>query len=341
MPQRPEGERIFSAVRAGRINAVERWINDGGDVNGTDENGWSPLHICCEAGNYELAELLLENSAQVVELLLDSGATCDVRGAFARTPLHCAAFNGAVQTVRMLLDDGADPLARDAAGRCPADTVEDALILDAQREEILALLRDAAARPRHHIGSTQQHEPQRQGTPQQKPLLYFQHQQHQQQQCSATPWSKPQAAVPPLGAAAPSIIPLSPHRIDVRAGDGSSSSGGGSSAPRFELSSSGSGGGGSAPAALEGGWNGYRVSGGGSASGGGGGGARVPPQSDAASPQRQQQLHAGARHQLCRGCSTPIASASYKFCPECGCQQRATSPPPQQQQQRSVIAPRR
>eukprot|EP00611_Tribonema_gayanum_P012619 TRINITY_DN2325_c0_g1_i2.p2 TRINITY_DN2325_c0_g1~~TRINITY_DN2325_c0_g1_i2.p2 ORF type:complete len:186 (+),score=58.18 TRINITY_DN2325_c0_g1_i2:321-878(+) len=166
-----EGEiDVFEAARRGEMAMVERWLQAGGDVNVRDDHDWSPLHIACEAGYYEIAELLLDYSAQVnvrgglskwtplhlaayrnrwkvVELLLDSGATCDVRGYFLRTPLHCAAFNGAVKTVKILLDNGADPLARDRDGRCPADTVEDALILDERRQRAARAAVAAARAP--------------------------------------------------------------------------------------------------------------------------------------------------------------------------------------------------
>ncbi|KAG5177654.1 ankyrin repeat-containing domain protein [Tribonema minus] len=279
------GVSIFEAARRGDLAMVERWLQAGGDVNVRDDHDWSPLHIACEAGYYEIAELLLDYSAQVnvrgglskwtplhlaayrnrwkvVELLLDSGATCDVRGYFLRTPLHCAAFNGAVKTVKILLDNGADPLARDRDGRCPADTVEDALILDEQRDEVLDLLRSAA--PRRHIGAAS---------------------------AAAAADTLREAVAPPLNEAAPSLIPpVPPLRRPPRV-----------PAAAAAASTPGrSGGGGSAQHALRSPLHGHHRAGGLPSPG-------APPPGPA-SPK------------FCRDCANPILS-TYKFCPECGTQQ--------------------
>jgi Ankyrin repeats (3 copies)/Ankyrin repeat len=197
---------IHEAARNGQLDEIQKHVeaHPDIDVDVRDRNSWTPLHIACEAGFADIADYLLTHGAQVnsrggmsswtplhlaafrnrfdvVEVLIDSGAACDVRGFFHRTPLHCAAFNGAVKTVRILLDNGADPTAVDLEGRRPEDTLEDALILDEQRDEIRAMLR--AAQPRRLIGSSPQ------------PAAVW------------VPPAAPAMQAPPLSAAAPSLIP--------------------------------------------------------------------------------------------------------------------------------------
>lgn len=59
-------------------------IKNGAKVNSKDNiYGWSPLHKAAEAGNEKIAEILLENGADV-----------DARNHLGNTPLYIAAING-------------------------------------------------------------------------------------------------------------------------------------------------------------------------------------------------------------------------------------------------------
>ena len=60
--------------------------------------GLSPLHVLCEIGDYDLAELLLRAWAVVDAPITLTGGT----------PLHCAAHHGHASIVKLLLRRGAD-----------------------------------------------------------------------------------------------------------------------------------------------------------------------------------------------------------------------------------------
>jgi ankyrin repeat protein len=71
-----------------------------------DENLQMALHHAVAAGHLQVAEMLLEEGADV--------AATDAE---ERTPLHVAAHEGDAAIVRLLLDNGADPMAREFRGR--------------------------------------------------------------------------------------------------------------------------------------------------------------------------------------------------------------------------------
>ena len=54
---------IHQAAEAGNIEVVKQHLADGVDVNAKDEKGWTPLHFVAVGGNKEIAELLINNSA--------------------------------------------------------------------------------------------------------------------------------------------------------------------------------------------------------------------------------------------------------------------------------------
>jgi ankyrin repeat protein len=78
------------------VVAVRLLLEFGADTNLVDKRHWFPLHFAAE-----------RDSAQMVELLADAGASLDVGKAY--TPLELASFNGNINAVRMLLRKGADP----------------------------------------------------------------------------------------------------------------------------------------------------------------------------------------------------------------------------------------
>ncbi|KAL7957456.1 ankyrin repeat-containing domain protein [Trichoderma compactum] len=98
-------ERMYenSNYRAGSeqfLQKMRRWIEQGVDINARDIRGWTPLHYaCCCAG---------KTSTQVVQLLLEKGASVDVQGREGTAPIHCAARAGHLEMVEMLLEFGAN-----------------------------------------------------------------------------------------------------------------------------------------------------------------------------------------------------------------------------------------
>jgi len=149
-------------VKNGDVAAVAAALDKGVDVNEID--GVTALYIACEAGNVELAELLIKHGADValpvswqrtplyaankgghagiVKLLLDNGADPN-QVAKAQTPLHVAAENGCLQCVIHLVEAGADVNALTSNGSPPIH-----LAKTGGHEDVAAYLRShGAAQP--------------------------------------------------------------------------------------------------------------------------------------------------------------------------------------------------
>lgn len=111
------------------------------EIDALNNEGWSPLAIACQVGNWRLARFLLERGARSepaegipvllaaaatedddpagVQLLLKSKARADARDRLRRSALHEAALAGHVAIIDALLAAGANLEARDALGRTP------------------------------------------------------------------------------------------------------------------------------------------------------------------------------------------------------------------------------
>ncbi|QYS98748.1 ANK_REP_REGION domain-containing protein [Trichoderma simmonsii] len=120
------------AAAKGLIEVVKQRLEDGADVNGSDQDGYTPLMTATISGQFEVATLLIEHGAridaqtrndetaliaaaasgcvQLVQLLVDKGA--DVEGPGNSDALQAAAFYGHADVVRLLLDHGAQIEAR-------------------------------------------------------------------------------------------------------------------------------------------------------------------------------------------------------------------------------------
>jgi cytochrome c len=125
-------------VKNGDAAAVTSALDKGAAINEID--GVTALYIACEAGNVELAKLLIDRGADVnlpvswqrtplfaankggyadiVKLLLSNGADPN-QLAKSQTPLHVAAENGCLQCVIYLVDAGADVNALTSNGSPP------------------------------------------------------------------------------------------------------------------------------------------------------------------------------------------------------------------------------
>ncbi len=119
----PESPTADAAMR-GDLQALERLVRDGADLDAAQGDGMTALHWAAELGRADMAELLV-----------GAGANVDVTTRLgAYTPLHIAARGGDAGVVRVLLEAGADPSARTttggaqplhfAAGTASSETVE-------------------------------------------------------------------------------------------------------------------------------------------------------------------------------------------------------------------------
>ncbi len=138
--------RLFSAVRDGSTDEVERLLGMGARADAVNFAGTSPLHVAVKRGHGEILRLLLDNGADpesshgpggttvlhtavtrppILATLLAYGGNPDVRDGMGRTPLHLCAQRGkgGLEFARLLIKKGADVNAKADDGQTPLDKV--------------------------------------------------------------------------------------------------------------------------------------------------------------------------------------------------------------------------
>ena len=70
--------------------------NKSGNINYTDENGYSAIHYACLEGNLKIAEILIK-----------SNCDCNIRTHDKKTPLHFASIQGYFDISKLLIENGA------------------------------------------------------------------------------------------------------------------------------------------------------------------------------------------------------------------------------------------
>jgi ankyrin repeat protein len=132
--------KFLKAVTEGNIKLVQKFLEDGIDVDTRNEGNRTALVIAAGRGNLEMTRLLIKSNAdvnaivseggalvwasyagsvEVVELLLDKGANVKARGTVNRTSLHHAAMSGNNEVIKKLLEAGIDVNAKDNQGETP------------------------------------------------------------------------------------------------------------------------------------------------------------------------------------------------------------------------------
>ena len=120
---------IWTAAATGNIDAVNQHITAGTDINetlnikGISGSGGTPLHIAILSSQFQVADLLMENGADINAKASDSAGG---------TPLHWAAWWGNKVSVEFLLNKGADINAQDRFGFTPLDAALDDWIEDVE-----------------------------------------------------------------------------------------------------------------------------------------------------------------------------------------------------------------
>lgn len=137
---------LISASHDGDIATAKLLIDKGVNVNvrikgSFGHEGFTPLHIAADYGHKDVAELLINNGAEVdalsacastplssaticghkdiVELLIAKGAAVNTKTTKGFIPLHFASSRGHKEIVELLIAKGADVNAKDEEGRTP------------------------------------------------------------------------------------------------------------------------------------------------------------------------------------------------------------------------------
>jgi len=122
--------RLRDAAASGQDGTIRDLLSGTGqlELDAADEAGWTALMHAADAGH-----------GTVVRLLLDAGASVNLKNGVQETALHLAARQGRTEVARLLLNAGADFAARDADGRTPLF-----LAIERGRAGIIELLHSAA-----------------------------------------------------------------------------------------------------------------------------------------------------------------------------------------------------
>lgn len=130
IPNRKDKTPLHVAAEAGNREVVEFLINDSAKIDVKDKQGYTPLHGAAENGHKEIGGLLLQKMADIIEAKDEKG----------HTPLHVAALYGKEEVVEELLKYHPDIKTKDNDGDTPLH-----LATLFPSKEVLELLLKAAA----------------------------------------------------------------------------------------------------------------------------------------------------------------------------------------------------
>lgn len=91
---------MLEAASAGNASELNRLLSAGRFADEATADGLTALHQVC-----------IDNRADLVAMLLDAGATIDIRDKECWTPLHAAASAGSLAALQVLLKRGANVVA--------------------------------------------------------------------------------------------------------------------------------------------------------------------------------------------------------------------------------------
>ncbi|WP_264682379.1 MULTISPECIES: ankyrin repeat domain-containing protein [unclassified Wolbachia] len=134
---------LIEEVDQGNIQAVKNFIEQGGNIEAKDNDGWTLLHYAAWKGRKEIVEFLVDEEEaninakangdskkpihaaakaghkEIVEFFLSKGIGVDDADNDKWTPLHYAAGRDHIMVVKFLADQGANIEAKDEKGRTP------------------------------------------------------------------------------------------------------------------------------------------------------------------------------------------------------------------------------
>ncbi|KAH8125519.1 ankyrin repeat-containing domain protein [Trichoderma asperelloides] len=99
---------LHRAAWNAQVYMVQLLLNQGANVEATDNDGDRPLHFAVQ-----------KREADITRLLLHQGANIEAKDSYGETPLHITASEGDVDLARLLLDQGADVNANNKGYRTP------------------------------------------------------------------------------------------------------------------------------------------------------------------------------------------------------------------------------
>ncbi len=122
--------KLYLAACTGDLAGIEKFVEEGADINAQDKLGWTPLYWAASLGRTEVATLLIAHGASVqaqaedgsaplhqaaqvgdrelVALMLSKGADVNTKTKQGNTPLHSAASAGHREVAKLLIAKGAD-----------------------------------------------------------------------------------------------------------------------------------------------------------------------------------------------------------------------------------------
>ncbi len=124
-------KKLLISAEKGDLEKVRDSIRQGANVNVQSRQGWTPLFWAIQKNNFNIVELLLDNSADI-----------KVKDNEGWTPLNWAVQLGSLDVVKHLVGRGADVNALTADGRTPYD-----LAINQNYREIKEYLRSKSAVP--------------------------------------------------------------------------------------------------------------------------------------------------------------------------------------------------
>ncbi|XP_064611198.1 protein phosphatase 1 regulatory subunit 16A-like isoform X2 [Liolophura sinensis] len=110
---------LLEAASRNDLEEVKMLLQQNVSPDVTNEDGLTALHQCC-----------IDNSEEMLQVLLQYGANVNARDTELWTPLHAAATCGHINLCKYLIDAGAELLAVNADGNMPYDICEDEVTLD-------------------------------------------------------------------------------------------------------------------------------------------------------------------------------------------------------------------
>ncbi|VDI36056.1 Hypothetical predicted protein [Mytilus galloprovincialis] len=139
-------EKFLSATMYGKVAEVQKYLDEGADLNYMDKTNLTALHKASAFGHIEIVCLLLDRGSDpnknwlgdsalhlaagrghvdIVRLLIDHGSDLNMKNWDHMTPLHKAVLGVHLNIVKILMDSGSDPSITDVDNKTPHDVVQE------------------------------------------------------------------------------------------------------------------------------------------------------------------------------------------------------------------------